>query len=174
MPPRAIVSSIFRCKSCYSVRWRWWPQFGSFSGSILKPVAQGHGPSENGVWFLRPFFSWFDRVFFRLRDLYVGLVGHSMRRKLRYVFLYVLIVAAMVTVFMRMPTGYLPDEDQGILFVQAMLPANSSLEQTVKVLDGVREHFQVGEKDAVEGVLTIAGTSFAGRGQNMALAFTLG
>ena len=56
-----------------------------------------------------------------------------------------------------MPTAYLPDEDQGIMFVQAMLPANSTLEQTKKVLDGVREHFLDGEKDAVESIMTMSG-----------------
>ena len=139
--------------------------------ALLKPVPKGHEPAENAIFFLRPFFSWFDRTFFRVRDLYLRVVGHALSRKLRYLLIFLLIVAAFGVLFQRMPTAYLPDEDQGILFVQAMLPANSSLEQTVKVLDGVREHFQVGEKDAVEGVLTIAGTSFAGRGQNMALAF---
>jgi HAE1 family hydrophobic/amphiphilic exporter-1 len=139
--------------------------------ALLKPVPKGHEPAENAIFFLRPFFSWFDRTFFRVRDLYLRVVGHALSRKFRYLLIFLLIVAAFGVLFQRMPTAYLPDEDQGILFVQAMLPANSSLEQTVKVLDGVREHFQVGEKDAVEGVLTIAGTSFAGRGQNMALAF---
>ena len=52
--------------------------------SLLKPVAKGHEPAENAVFFLRPFFRWFDRVFFWIRDRYVGLVGHSLARKLRY------------------------------------------------------------------------------------------
>src|SRR5512136_725635 len=54
--------------------------------SLLKPVVAGHEPAESMVFFLRPFFLWFDRVFFRFRDLYVRLVGHSLSRKLRYVF----------------------------------------------------------------------------------------
>jgi len=73
--------------------------------------------------------------------------------------------------FLRMPTSYLPDEDQGILLVQAMLPANSTLDQTKKVMDKVRDHFLLEEKDAVESCMTIAGTSFSGRGQNVGLAF---
>ena len=139
--------------------------------SLLKPVPKGHEPAENAIFFLRPFFSWFDRTFFRARDLYLRVVGHALSRKLRYLFIFLLIVVAFGVLFQRMPTAYLPDEDQGILFVQAMLPANSSLEQTRQVLDGVREHFLVAEKDAVEGIMTIAGISFAGRGQNMGLAF---
>ncbi len=139
--------------------------------SLLKPVPKGHEPAENAIFFLRPFFTWFDHTFFRVRDLYLRVVGHALSRKLRYLLIFVLIAVAFGVLFQRMPTAYLPDEDQGILFVQAMLPANSSLEQTRQVLDGVREHFLVGEKDAVESVLTVAGISFAGRGQNMALAF---
>ncbi|MGD0017372.1 MAG: efflux RND transporter permease subunit, partial [Verrucomicrobiia bacterium] len=80
--------------------------------TFLKPVPKGHEPAEGGVSFLRPFFRWFDRVFFRLRDLYVGLVGHSLNKRVRYLFAYVLIVAAMGFLFMRLPKGYLPDEDQ--------------------------------------------------------------
>ena len=98
--------------------------------SLLKPVAKGHEAAENAIFFLRPFFSWFDRIFFRARDLYVRLVGHALSRKLRYLFVFLLIVAALGFLFQRMPTAYLPDEDQGILLVQAMLPANSTLEQT--------------------------------------------
>ncbi len=139
--------------------------------SLLKPVAKGHEPSENAIFFLRPFFRWFDRSFFRGRDLYLRVVGHALSKKLRYLFVFLLIVAAMGFLFQRMPTAYLPDEDQGILFVQAMLPANSTLEQTEKVLDGVREHFLVAEKDAVESIMTISGFSFSGRGQNVGLAF---
>ena len=83
--------------------------------SLLKPVPAGHEPAENAICFLRPFFAWFDRVFFRLRDRYVKIVGRSFSRKLRYVVVYVVIVAAVGILFLRMPTSYVPDEDQGIL-----------------------------------------------------------
>jgi len=139
--------------------------------TFLKPVSKGHEAAENAVFFLRPFFRWFDRKFFWVRDRYVELVGHALARKLRYVLVYVLIVGAMLFLFLRMPTAYLPDEDQGILLVQAMLPANSTLEQTEKVMDKVRDHFLVGEKEAVDSCMTVAGISFSGRGQNVGLAF---
>ncbi len=139
--------------------------------SLLKPVAKGHEPSENAIFFLRPFFGWFNRSFFRSRDLYLSLVGHALSKKLRYLLVFVLIVAAMGYLFHRMPTAYLPDEDQGMVFVQAMLPANSALEQTEEVLDTVREHFLTDAKDAVESIMTVAGFSFSGRGQNVGMAF---
>lgn len=139
--------------------------------SLLKPVSKGHEPAENAIFFLRPFFSWFDRTFFRIRDLYVRVVGHALAKRLRYLLIFGVIVAALGLLFQRMPTAYLPDEDQGVMYVQAMLPATSTIEQTKKVMDGVREHFLEGQKDAVEAIMTVSGISFAGRGQNMAIAF---
>jgi HAE1 family hydrophobic/amphiphilic exporter-1 len=139
--------------------------------TFLKPVEKGHEAAEGGVWFLRPFFRWFDRVFFQTRNRYLHLVGQFLSHKFRYVAVFLVIVVAMGWLFRRMPTGYLPDEDQGILMVQAMLPANSTLEQTKKVMEGVKEHFLENEKDAVESCMTISGMNFAGRGQNAGLAF---
>jgi hydrophobe/amphiphile efflux-1 (HAE1) family protein len=139
--------------------------------TFLKPVEKGHEAAEGGVWFLRPFFRWFDRVFFGARDRYLKLVGHSLAKKMRYAVIFLLIVVAMGFLFRRMPTAYLPDEDQGILMVQAMLPANSTLEQTKQVMDRVEHFFLEDEKDAVEDVMTISGISFSGRGQNAGLAF---
>src|SRR5512145_985352 len=69
--------------------------------SLLKPVPAGHEPAENAIWFLRPFFAWFDRVFFRLRDRYVGTVGRSFSRKLRYGIIYVVIAGAVGLLFLR-------------------------------------------------------------------------
>src|SRR5512135_3264633 len=109
--------------------------------SFLKPVPKGHQPAEGGVWFLRPFFRWFDRLFFRARGRYLGLVGHSLNKKLRYVVIFLVIVGAMGFLFKRMPTAYLPDEDQGMLMVQALLPANSTLEQTKQIMTDVKEYF---------------------------------
>jgi HAE1 family hydrophobic/amphiphilic exporter-1 len=139
--------------------------------TMLKQVPKGHEPSDNAVWFLRPFFRWFDRSFFRARDLYVRLVGRVLAKKLRYLLLFMLIVGAMGYLFQRMPTSYIPDEDQGILMVQAMLPSGSSLEQTEAVINKVRDYFLEQEKDGVDSIMTIAGTSFGGEGQNMALGF---
>ncbi len=138
---------------------------------LLKPVAAGHEPAENAIFFLRPFFLWFDRTFFRTRDLYMRLVHHSIAHKLRYLFVFVVIVAAMGFLFLRMPTAYLPDEDQGILTVQVMLPANATLEQTKRVMNDIRDHFLEDEKEAVESVFVLSGMSFAGRGQNQGMAF---
>jgi HAE1 family hydrophobic/amphiphilic exporter-1 len=139
--------------------------------SLLKPVPKGHEPADASIFFMRPFFKWFDHNFFRIRDLYVGVVGKSFNKKFRYLLVFVLIVAGVGYIFKRMPTAYLPDEDQGILMVQTSLPANSTLEQTKQVMETVRKYFMGQEKDAVESCMTISGVSFSGHGQNAGLAF---
>jgi HAE1 family hydrophobic/amphiphilic exporter-1 len=139
--------------------------------SLLKPVPAGHEPAENAVWFLRPFFRWFDRVFFRLRDRYVGVVGRSFTRKLRYAVVYVAIVAAVGSVFYRLPTSYVPEEDQGILLSMIMLPSGSTLEQTKQVVTDVRRHFLENEPEAVESCMTVSGIGFSGRAQTNGLVF---
>jgi hydrophobe/amphiphile efflux-1 (HAE1) family protein len=139
--------------------------------TLLKPVQKGHQPAEGGVWFLRPFFRWFDRMFFLARDKYLIIVGHSLAKRLRYIAVFLVIVAGLGYLFAQMPSAYLPDEDQGIMMVQALLPANSTIEQTKEVMDVVKEHFLVQEKEAIDTVMTISGVSFSGRGQNSGLAF---
>ena len=139
--------------------------------TMLKPIPKGHEPADGAIKFLRPFFHWFDRVFYRIRDSYVRLVGHILAKKLRYIILFVLIVAAMGTLFQRMPTAYIPDEDQGILLVMAMLPSGSTIEQSAAVIQKVEKYFLEQEQEGVESLITVAGMSFGGEGQNMALGF---
>jgi len=139
--------------------------------TMLKPIPKGHEPSDGAVWFLRPFFRWFDRTFFRFRDLYVRLVGRVLAKKLRYIVLFLLIVVTMGYLLQRMPTAYIPDEDQGILMVMAMLPSGSTMEQSAAVIDKVEKYFLEQEKEGIESLITVAGLSFGGEGQNMALGF---
>ena len=139
--------------------------------TMLKPIPKGHEPADGAIRFLRPFFRWFDRTFFRVRDLYVRLVSRVLAKKLRYLFLFVLIVVGMGYLFQQMPTSYIPDEDQGILMVMAMLPSGSTLEQSAAVMQKVEKYFLEQEKEGVESLITVAGMSFGGEGQNMALGF---
>ncbi|MFA5262543.1 MAG: efflux RND transporter permease subunit, partial [Opitutaceae bacterium] len=139
--------------------------------SLLKPVEKGHEAAEGGARFLRPFFTWFDHMFFRIRDNYVALVGLSLAKKTRFFVIFLVIVGALGLLFKRMPTAYLPDEDQGMLMSQVMLPANSTLDQTKAVTNELQNHFLKNEADAVEAVFTISGMGFAGAGQNNGMAF---
>jgi len=138
---------------------------------ILKPVEKGHEAAEGALPFLRPFFLWFDRGFYRVRDAFVKLVGYSLARTFRFAGIYLAIVVGLGWVFLRMPTSYLPDEDQGTLLAQIILPTGSTLEQTQAVADRVRAYFLETEKDAVEACMMIQGAGFSGRAQNNGMVF---
>jgi multidrug efflux pump len=137
--------------------------------TMLKPVEKGHHSSESG-WF-RGFFRWFNRCFDYSRAKYESIVSASFRKPLRYLAVYAAIVACMGLLFVRLPTAFLPDEDQGYLICLINLPAGATQERTINVMRQMDQYFEENEKNTVEGVITVAGFSFAGRGQNMGLAF---
>jgi len=137
--------------------------------TLLKPVPTGHSPGESG-WF-RGFFRRFNRLFDRSRGRYEGLVSRSFGKPVRYLVIYGTIVAVMVVLFVRRPTAFLPDEDQGFIICQVQLPAGATQERTLKVIEQLEQHFLEKETKAVDSLITVAGFSFAGRGQNMGLAF---
>ncbi len=137
--------------------------------TLLKPVPKGHEACESG-WFCG-FFRWFNRMFDKGRHKYESIVHNSFRKPLRYLVFYGCLVAAMAIFFLRLPTAFLPDEDQGFIICQIQLPAGATQERTVKMLEKVEKHFLENEKKSVDSLITVAGFSFAGRGQNMGLAF---
>ena len=139
--------------------------------SLLKPVQAGHEPAENANPLLRPFFLRFDRMFFGLRKRYVDLIGHSLTRKKRYLVVFLVIVVAMGFLYLRMPTAYLPDEDQGLLLAQVIMPKGSTMEQTKAVTKKIARHFEENEKEAVESCMVISGIGFSGRAQNNGMVF---
>jgi len=128
--------------------------------SLLRPVAKGHEAAESGSRLLWPFFLWFDRVFYRVRGGYTGAVEFILRTKVVFLVLFVGIVVGMGYLYLRMPTGYLPDEDQGVLMTMIQLPVGSTLEQTEAVVREAEHHFLVDQKDAVESCMAVAGSGF--------------
>ena len=139
--------------------------------SILTPVEKGHEPAENAAPWVRPFLVGFDKGFFRFRDGIVRLTGYGLERKVRFVALYLLILAGLGWMYSRMNTSYLPDEDQGILLTQVMMPTGSTLEQTSEIMEHVRNHYLTVETNAVESCATIAGVGFSGQSQNNGMIF---
>jgi HAE1 family hydrophobic/amphiphilic exporter-1 len=123
------------------------------------------------VFVLRWFFHGFDRIFSWIRERYLGLVGHSLAHKLRFVFLYIVLVAAVVYLFMRLPSSYLPNEDQGVVMCQVILPTGSTFEMTKEIVDAACRHFLDSEKEAVESCMSVIGTGFSGQSQNNAMVF---
>jgi multidrug efflux pump len=133
--------------------------------TMLKPVKPGEHGKTTG------FFGWFNRLFDKSTDHYVDSVGHIVRSTGRYLLIYLLIVIGMAVLFMRLPTSFLPEEDQGLLLTQAVLPAGATQERTQKVLDQVSDYYLTHEKANVKSVFTVNGFGFAGRGQNTGIAF---
>ncbi|MBH0096032.1 efflux RND transporter permease subunit [Psychrobacter sp. NZS113] len=117
------------------------------------------------------FFGWFNRSFSKASNSYERFVGKSFGRKWLYLIGYAAIIGIMTVVFLRIPSSFLPEEDQGIMFTLVQLPSGSTLDQTQDVLDKVRNYYDTQETDNIASVFTVAGFSFAGTGQNMGLAF---
>ncbi|HEY0955319.1 MAG TPA: efflux RND transporter permease subunit [Roseateles sp.] len=130
--------------------------------TLLKP---GHGPATRG------FFGAFNRRFDSATNGYQGVVGRMIRRWGRHLVVYGALVLGMAWLFLRLPTSFLPEEDQGILFSQIQLPAGATQARTLDVVQRVENHFLTNEKDNVESVFAVTGFSFAGRGENMAIGF---
>ena len=124
-----------------------------------------HGEKKRGI------FGLFNAGFDRLIGGYGGTVGWMIRRPFRIGILYLMIGAVMAVLFVRTPTGFLPDEDQGILFTLVQGPTGSTAEATEGVLKKIEKQFLENEKDNVNSLFTVRGFSFAGQGQNMGLAF---
>ncbi|MEB0204953.1 efflux RND transporter permease subunit [Pseudomonas sp. CCC3.1] len=136
--------------------------------TMLKPIKKGdHGENKRG------FFGWFNRTFDSGVKRYEKGVGSILRHKAPYFLAYVLIVVGMVFLFTRIPTSFLPEEDQGVLFAQVQTPAGTTAERTQLVIDRMREYLLKDESAAVSSVFTVNGFNFAGRGQSSGLAFIM-
>ncbi len=117
------------------------------------------------------FFGWFNRTFDRSSLAYQGRVEKILGHRGRYLLIYVVIVGVLGFSFMRLPSSFLPEEDQGMMFTLVTLPAGSTQEQTVDVLKKMENYYLNEETSAVDGLFTVAGFSFTGQGQNAGLAF---
>ena len=137
--------------------------------TMLKPVEKGHHLGETG-WFCG-FFRWFNRCFDFCRTKYEGIVSRSFRKPVRYIVVYAAIVGVMGWLFVKLPTSFLPEEDQGFVMCLVQLPPGATEDRTIEVMRQMEHHFLGAEKENVKSVITVAGFSFAGRGQNMGLAF---
>ncbi|MDR1789894.1 MAG: efflux RND transporter permease subunit [Opitutaceae bacterium] len=133
--------------------------------TILKPASQEHHGAKRG------FFGWFNRAFEKTSNGYERGVAGIVQRPKRFLLLYLAIIGALVLAFRHIPKAFLPDEDQGIAFMQVTLPSGATQEQSLQVLGEIERYFKEKEKDTVESVFALAGFSFGGRGQNAAMGF---
>ncbi|MDN6875344.1 efflux RND transporter permease subunit, partial [Pseudomonas citronellolis] len=130
-------------------------------------VSSDHGEHKRG------FFGWFNRKFIDTTHGYERGVTSILKHRSPYLLLYVVIVIGMAWLFTRIPTSFLPDEDQGVLFAQVQTPPGSTAERTQKVVDHMREYLLDKEGQAVSSVFTVTGFNFAGRGQSSGMAFIM-
>jgi multidrug efflux pump len=131
---------------------------------LLKPTAVKETERKG-------FFGWFNRRFNAGRDKYVGGVRHVIARFGRWLLVYGAVIAAVGFMFVRLPTAFLPNEDQGNMYVQAQLPPGSTQAQTGAVLAEIGEYLRTKESAIVDATFEINGFNFAGRGQNQGFLF---
>jgi multidrug efflux pump len=131
--------------------------------SLLKPAKQGELTHQKG------FFGWFNRMFDKSTDRFIGRVGKILKRPLKTLLIYSAMLGVLVILFARLPSSLLPNEDQGIFLTLVQLPAGATQERTLEVLDQIEAHYS--RDEAVEAYFTVSGFSFAGQGQNMGMAF---
>src|SRR5215831_15637391 len=131
--------------------------------TVLEPGGEGRG--------LKRWFGWFNRWFEHRRDRYIDGVRTAIGRPARFLAIYVALAAAVALLFVRLPTSFLPSEDQGFMFVQVQTPPGQTQEFTGAVLDDVANYLRQDEARMVDAVFTVNGFNFAGRGQNQGLLF---
>ena len=130
---------------------------------FLKPVEKGHGHAKTG------FFGWFNRGFDRTAKNYEGLVAKTLGRTGRALVAFVLVIGVVALMFIRMPSSFLPNEDQGYIIANIQLPAGATTQRTSKVL-AEAEAFILKQPE-VANMVGVVGFNFSGQGQNVALAF---
>ncbi|OAV00979.1 MULTISPECIES: efflux RND transporter permease subunit [Moraxella] len=133
--------------------------------TILKRQAHKDIDTQTG------FFGWFNRFFYKTSRRYENFVGKTYASKLVYLAVYAGIVAVMAFIFMRLPSSFVPEEDQGAVMTLVQLPAGSTLDKTNAVMDKLANYYHDKEVDNIESVFTISGFSFMGSGQNAGMAF---
>ena len=133
--------------------------------TMLKPIEKGHMLEQRG------FFGWFNRKFDSSNARYQGMVGRMLHKSGRYLIIYGGLLAITAFMFTRLPTSFLPDEDQGVFFTQVQLPAGATQQQTLAVLAKMEDYFLNQEGDNVKSLFTVAGFSFSGTGQNSGIGF---
>ncbi|WP_313168598.1 efflux RND transporter permease subunit [Massilia oculi] len=132
--------------------------------TMLKPVDPDHHEKKG-------FFGWFNRSFDKSRDRYLGAVSGILGRRALWMVVYLFIVAAVAALFLRLPGGFLPKEDQGYMIVQVQTAAGTTQEVTGKVLDEISNYLLNDEKAMVEATMIINGSAQGQRGQNVGRMF---
>src|SRR5690554_4491787 len=138
--------------------------------TMLKPLKKGEHHDSGTGWFAR-FFGWFNRGFDNTSGKYRRGVRGILSRPGRSMAIFAVMVVVMGLLFVRLPSSFLPDEDQGVLMTSVQTPVGATQERTIEAIKELENHFLENEPDAVESVMAVQGFSFAGMGQNNGMAF---
>lgn len=131
--------------------------------TLLKPVDKEHHENKRG------FFGWFNRTFISLTNRYQHRVGQILKRPVRWLVVYGIIIAAVALLFARLPTAFLPEEDQGDFMIMVMLPQGATMHETMNTLGEVSQYLQ--ENEPVKYVYEVGGFSFYGTGASSGMIF---
>lgn len=144
----------------------------TFTPALCATILKQHDPnkpqSNNPA---ARFFRWFNHSFDRVSVKYQGGVNRMTHHKIFSGIIYAVVIVIIVLIFQKLPSSFLPDEDQGVVMTLVQLPPNATLERTDKVINTMTGYFLENEKDHVQSVFSVAGFSFTGVGQNAGLAF---
>ncbi|HEY5289485.1 MAG TPA: efflux RND transporter permease subunit, partial [Caulobacteraceae bacterium] len=133
--------------------------------TLLKPVAKGEFARRRG------FFGWFNRTFAAGVGRYEATAGRIIGRPLPALIVYAVVLALMATLFVTLPSAFLPEEDQGALITSISLPTGATLSRTLAVAKQVEHHYLTDEGANVQSAFIVTGFSFSGNGQNQGMAF---
>ncbi len=136
--------------------------------TLLKQHDPNKAPSNN---IFARFFRWFNHKFDRMSHRYQNGVSKLLHHRIISGVFYVVVIGILVLLFQKLPSSFLPDEDQGVVMTLVQLPPNASLSRTEQVVDTMTGFFLENEKEYVQSVFSVAGFSFTGVGQNAGLAF---
>jgi len=137
----------------------------SLCATFLKPIDKGHGEINSG------FFGWFNKYFNKSRDQYQNTSNKLINKTKRFLVVYVILLGGLAVLFFRLPTSFLPNEDQGVMYLLISTPAGSSSETTLQSVKLIEDHMLINESKNIDHLFTVTGFSFAGIGQNAAFGF---
>lgn len=137
----------------------------SLCATFLKPVQKGHGEIESG------FFGFFNKYFHKSKNGYEKITNNLIYKTKKFLVVYVILIGGLIFLFTRLPGSFLPNEDQGIMFLLISTPPGSSAETTLKSVKEIEDYILKKEDKNIDHLFTITGFSFAGSGQNAALGF---
>ncbi len=135
----------------------------ALAATILKPIRKGEHQERKG------FYGWFNKRFHATSVGYQGVVARLLKKTGRTMLVYGLVVIAVGLLYARLPSSFLPSEDQGNIITNIQLAPGASQSRTLEVVKEVENYYL--KQPGVEHVVAVTGFSFSGNGQNAALAF---